>query len=127
SRPTAVGRADRPLQPDPTGWPLADRCLAEHGRHPAQRLLARRRCAALGSAVDAAGAAPGLKAVGQCAGFPASLKIMPAPKKPAPASPKPDSAKGALHPRNRHTGRYDFPTLIAGSPELAQFVILNPY
>lgn len=52
---------------------------------------------------------------------------MPAPKKPAPASPKPDSAKGALHPRNRHTGRYDFPALIAGSPELAQFVILNPY
>ncbi len=68
-----------------------------------------------------------MKAVGQCAGFPASLKIMPAPKKPAPASPKPDSAKGALHPRNRHTGRYDFPALIAGSPELAQFVILNPY
>lgn len=52
---------------------------------------------------------------------------MPAPNKPAPASPKPDSAKGALHPRNRHTGRYDFATLIAGSPELAQFVILNPY
>ena len=53
---------------------------------------------------------------------------MPAPKKPAsPASAKPDSAKSALHPRNRHTGRYDFPALIAGSPELAQFVILNPY
>ncbi len=53
---------------------------------------------------------------------------MPAPKKPAsPASAKPGSAKSALHPRNRHTGRYDFPALIAGSPELARFVILNPY
>lgn len=36
-------------------------------------------------------------------------------------------AKGSLHPRNRHTGRYDFPALIAGSPELAAFVIINPY
>ena len=53
---------------------------------------------------------------------------MPAPKKPAlSAETKPDSSKGSLHPRNRHTGRYDFPALIAGSPELAQFVILNPY
>ncbi len=39
----------------------------------------------------------------------------------------PAAAKGTLHPRNRHTGRYDFPTLIAGSPELAEFVIINPY
>jgi len=78
--------------------------------------------------VDADGAAAGLKAVGQCAGFPDLLTIMPAPKKPAsPASAKPGSAKSALHPRNRHTGRYDFPALIAGSPELARFVILNPY
>src|SRR5690606_13666674 len=113
---------------DPTVWPLAHRHLAGHGRHPAQRFLARRGCAALGLAVDADGAAAGLKAVGQCAGFPDLLTIMPAPKKPAsPASAKPGSAKSALHPRNRHTGRYDFPALIAGSPELARFVILNPY
>lgn len=53
---------------------------------------------------------------------------MSAPKKPAsPTGTKPDSSKGSLHPRNRHTGRYDFPALIAGSPELAQFVIINPY
>lgn len=48
---------------------------------------------------------------------------MPTPKKTA----TPASSKGALHPRNRHQGRYDFPALIAGSPELAQFVIINPY
>jgi 23S rRNA (adenine1618-N6)-methyltransferase len=35
--------------------------------------------------------------------------------------------KATLHPRNRHQGRYDFPKLIKGSPELAQFVIINPY
>lgn len=38
-----------------------------------------------------------------------------------------ETAKATLHPRNRHTGRYDFPALIAGSPELAKFVIVNPY
>jgi len=38
-----------------------------------------------------------------------------------------ETAKGSLHPRNRHTGRYDFPALIAASPELAEYVILNPY
>ena len=48
---------------------------------------------------------------------------MPTPKKTA----TPSSSKGALHPRNRHQGRYDFPALIAGCPELAQFVIINPY
>ena len=42
-------------------------------------------------------------------------------------SDKPESDKPVLHPRNRHSGRYDFPALIAGSPELAEFVILNPY
>lgn len=42
-------------------------------------------------------------------------------------APKPASEKGALHPRNRHTGRYDFPALITGSPELAEYVIINPY
>lgn len=44
-----------------------------------------------------------------------------------PRASNPAAAKGTLHPRNRHTGRYDFPALIAGSPELAAFVIINPY
>ena len=35
--------------------------------------------------------------------------------------------KPTFHPRNRHQGRYDFPQLIKASPDLAQFVILNPY
>jgi 23S rRNA (adenine1618-N6)-methyltransferase len=35
--------------------------------------------------------------------------------------------KPTLHPRNRHQGRYDFPKLIQGTPELAAYVILNPY
>ena len=49
------------------------------------------------------------------------------PKRPRPPTAKPPAAKGLLHPRNRHQGRYDFPKLIQGSPELAQFVITNPY
>ncbi|WP_405118807.1 23S rRNA (adenine(1618)-N(6))-methyltransferase RlmF [Pseudomonas leptonychotis] len=61
------------------------------------------------------------------------------PKRPSrkPAAPrtapsksaagKPDAAKGQLHPRNRHQGWYDFPALIKASPELAAFVIINPY
>ncbi|BAN46843.1 ribosomal RNA large subunit methyltransferase F [Metapseudomonas resinovorans NBRC 106553] len=49
------------------------------------------------------------------------------PKRPRPATAKPPAAKGQLHPRNRHQGRYDFPQLIQGSPELARFVIINPY
>ncbi|SDI46727.1 23S rRNA (adenine1618-N6)-methyltransferase [Pseudomonas flavescens] len=32
-----------------------------------------------------------------------------------------------MHPRSRHQGRYDFPALIKTSPELAAFVIINPY
>lgn len=55
---------------------------------------------------------------------------MPQPPKrprPAPAKPPATPAKGQLHPRNRHQGRYDFPQLIQGSPELARFVITNPY
>jgi 23S rRNA (adenine1618-N6)-methyltransferase len=36
-------------------------------------------------------------------------------------------SKPTFHPRNRHQGRYDFPQLIKSSPELGQFVILNPY
>ncbi|WPC04165.1 23S rRNA (adenine(1618)-N(6))-methyltransferase RlmF [Pseudomonas benzenivorans] len=52
------------------------------------------------------------------------------PRRPSrPAQPKSAAQvdKGRLHPRNRHQGRYDFPALIESSPELAQFVILNPY
>lgn len=49
------------------------------------------------------------------------------PTVPRPAPAKPDAAKGQLHPRNRHQGRYDFPALIKTSPELAAFVIINPY
>ncbi len=49
------------------------------------------------------------------------------PSTPRPAQPKPAADKGQLHPRNRHQGRYDFPALIASSPELGAFVILNPY
>jgi len=35
--------------------------------------------------------------------------------------------KLALHPRNLHRGRYDFPQLITASPELAGFVSANAY
>ncbi|MDP3977513.1 MAG: 23S rRNA (adenine(1618)-N(6))-methyltransferase RlmF [Pseudomonas sp.] len=49
----------------------------------------------------------------------------PAPSKPGTGTP--DASKGQLHPRNRHQGRYDFPALIKASPELAAFVIINPY
>ncbi|WP_339083575.1 23S rRNA (adenine(1618)-N(6))-methyltransferase RlmF [Pseudomonas sp. TMP9] len=54
----------------------------------------------------------------------------PAPRKAAASTPdavKPGAAKGLLHPRNRHQGRYDFPALITASPELAAFLIINPY
>lgn len=44
-------------------------------------------------------------------------------KKSAPQAEK----KAVLHPRNRHQGRYDFPAMIKASPELAAFVIINPY
>lgn len=53
-------------------------------------------------------------------------RLRPSASKPA-AQPRPPVAKGALHPRNRHQGRYDFPALIRGCPELAPFVIVNPY
>jgi 23S rRNA (adenine1618-N6)-methyltransferase len=62
---------------------------------------------------------------------------MTAPRTPKPARQKPKSAaqdklvapreKASLHPRNRHQGRYDFPALIKSTPELAKFVIINPY
>ena len=48
-------------------------------------------------------------------------------KRQAPAAVKTAPAKGELHPRNRHQGRYDFPALIKASPELGDFVISNPY
>ncbi|MFU2316631.1 23S rRNA (adenine(1618)-N(6))-methyltransferase RlmF [Rahnella sp. PCH160] len=35
--------------------------------------------------------------------------------------------KSGLHPRNRHRTRYDFPALIASSPELAPFVTENKW
>jgi len=35
--------------------------------------------------------------------------------------------KNNLHPRNLHRGRYDFAQLIAGSPELKNFVAVNRY
>jgi len=46
------------------------------------------------------------------------------PERPAQRRPPrgPDSA-GALHPRNRHRGRYDFVRLTRQSPELAAFVV----
>ncbi|WP_437883656.1 23S rRNA (adenine(1618)-N(6))-methyltransferase RlmF [Pseudomonas sp. LRF_L74] len=47
-------------------------------------------------------------------------------KPPRPAKPA-ATEKPLLHRRNRHQGRYDFAKLIAASPELAEFVILNPY
>ncbi|WP_065258371.1 23S rRNA (adenine(1618)-N(6))-methyltransferase RlmF [Pseudomonas bananamidigenes] len=54
----------------------------------------------------------------------------PARKKPQPTSPAKavePREKATLHPRNRHQGRYDFPALIKSMPELAKFVIINPY
>ena len=44
-----------------------------------------------------------------------------------PSPPRPAEPKAVLHPRNRHSGRYDFPRLIAACPELGEYVILNPY
>ncbi|GFM74941.1 ribosomal RNA large subunit methyltransferase F [Pseudomonas cichorii] len=55
-------------------------------------------------------------------------KPKPPRKKPQrPAKPTEPREKATLHSRNRHQGRYDFPKLIKSSPELAEFVILNPY
>ncbi|HSC84866.1 MAG TPA: 23S rRNA (adenine(1618)-N(6))-methyltransferase RlmF [Pseudomonas sp.] len=53
--------------------------------------------------------------------------MSPKPEHPSASQPKPASGPALLHPRNRHQGRYDFPKLIAACPELAEFVILNPY
>ncbi|TLX56699.1 23S rRNA (adenine(1618)-N(6))-methyltransferase RlmF [Stutzerimonas nosocomialis] len=49
---------------------------------------------------------------------------MPSNQKPHSPSVAPAPA---LHPRNRHSGRYDFTALIAGCPALAEFVVINPY
>ena len=61
----------------------------------------------------------------------ASLAMPQPPKRPArpqpAAMPRAPASKGQLHPRNRHQGRYDFPALIQASPELARFVVINPY
>ena len=54
---------------------------------------------------------------------------MPSPKKGNSNAELPTSNKTAaqLHPRNRHQGRYDFDALIKDTPELAEFVFVNPY
>lgn len=36
-------------------------------------------------------------------------------------------SKPTLHPRNRHQGRYDFPSLIKPHPDLARFTLTNPH
>ena len=54
-------------------------------------------------------------------------RARPKPAGQPPAQPRAPAAKGELHPRNRHQGRYDFPALLRGCPELAPFVIVNPY
>lgn len=46
---------------------------------------------------------------------------------PANEIVKPDIIKNALHPRNKHRGRYDFEQLIQASVGLAQFVKLNKF
>ncbi|WP_119719216.1 23S rRNA (adenine(1618)-N(6))-methyltransferase RlmF [Cognatilysobacter tabacisoli] len=46
----------------------------------------------------------------------------PPPKAPAPRAPAARPAAPTLHPRNRHTGRYDFARLTAALPALARFV-----
>jgi 23S rRNA (adenine1618-N6)-methyltransferase len=55
-----------------------------------------------------------------------NMTVSKSAKAPSRAA-KPAADKTTLHPRNRHTGRYDFPGLIAASPELADFVVINPY
>lgn len=47
--------------------------------------------------------------------------------KSALASVRSVSAKAALHPRNRHQGRYDLPRLVAAHAGLARFVVKNAY
>jgi 23S rRNA (adenine1618-N6)-methyltransferase len=40
---------------------------------------------------------------------------------------KPTLEKLALHPRNRHRGRYDFAQLVEALPALKEFVVANPF
>lgn len=47
------------------------------------------------------------------------------PKRPTAAITK-ASAKGALHPRNPHLGRYDFAALCLTTPALAAFLTVSP-
>lgn len=44
-----------------------------------------------------------------------------------PRSHTPQTSKSGIHPRNKNSHRYDFPTLIALYPELGQFVFTNTY
>ncbi len=37
-----------------------------------------------------------------------------------------EKPQGGLHPRNQHTGRYDFDLLVAALPELKEHLIKNP-
>jgi 23S rRNA (adenine1618-N6)-methyltransferase len=46
---------------------------------------------------------------------------------PKKKSSKKEISKPGLHPRNRHSGRYEFASLINGLPELAPFVKENEY
>ena len=47
--------------------------------------------------------------------------------KSTPPSPAPiPTEKGALHPRNQHSSRYDFEQLVRSSPALARFLRPNP-
>ena len=48
------------------------------------------------------------------------------PRRSDPPKP-PRSAKPGLHPRNRHAGGYDFPSLVKASPELSRFVVRAPH
>ena len=48
-----------------------------------------------------------------------------APRSSGPGAAKP--AKPGLHPRNRHGAGYDFPRLVAASPELGPFVRRAPH
>lgn len=46
-------------------------------------------------------------------------------RQPPPAPDHP--AKAGLHPRNRHAGGYDFPRLVAASPDLGPFLYRGPH
>ena len=55
------------------------------------------------------------------------MRQKPTPPLRAQKEAAPAAEKKSVHPRNRHQGRYDFPQLISVCPELAEFVIINPY